>query len=226
MPSSGVAVFDLELTELCEEAFERAGGQLQSGYDLRTARRSLNIMFADWANRGLNMWSFEQGSIPLVAGTATYTLPADTVDVMDVVCRTGTGASQADLNVARISASQHLYIPTKNATGRPIEFFVRRVSPPTITVWPVPDGSEPYTLVYWRLRRIQDAVSGDNTMDVPFRFIPAMVSGLAYYIAQKIENGAPRVAALKAAYEEEWQRASEEDQDKSVLRLVPRGMSV
>ncbi len=179
MATSGTATFNLDLVELVEEAFERAGGEVRSGYDLRTARRSLNLLLADWANRGLNLWTFEEGSVSLVAGTATYALPADTVDIIEHVLRTGSGASQSDMTMTRTSVSTYAAIPNKLATGRPLQLLVTRTATPTVTVWPVPDGGGPYTLRYWRLRRLQDAGTGVQTQDVPFRFLPALVAALA-----------------------------------------------
>lgn len=225
MTTSGTATFNLDLTDIVEEAFERAGGELRSGYDLRTAKRSLNLLFMDWANRGLNMWTFEQGSIPLVTGTATYDLPADTVDLLDQVIRTGAGnaSTQADLAITRISTPVYLTIPNKLKQARPIQVMVTRgVEKPTITVWPIPDPSQTYTFVYWRLRRIQDAGSGVNTPDVPFRFVPALVAGLAYMIALKIPEGAERLMVLKQQYDEAWQLASDEDREKASVRMIPR----
>jgi hypothetical protein len=225
MATSGTATFNMDLSEIVEEAFERAGSELRTGYDLRTARRSLNLLFADWANRGVNMWTFEQGSIPLVPGTATYDLPADTVDLLEHVIRTGAGNSstQADLTITRISVSTYATIPNKLQQARPIQVWIERLQPaPRITVWPVPDNSQTYTFVYWRLRRIDDAGNGVNTMDVPFRFLPCMVAGLAYYLAMKVPSGAERLGVLKAQYDEAWQLASEEDREKAAIRFVPR----
>lgn len=224
MTTSGVANFNLDLTEIVEEAFERVGGEMRTGYDLRTARRSLNLMFADWANRGINMWTFEQGSIPLVAGTATYNLPEDTVDLLEHVIRTGAGsaATQADLTITRISVSTYATIPNKLQQARPIQVWIERLNTPRITVWPVPDNSQPYTFVYWRLRRIQNAGEGVNTMDMPFRFIPCMVAGLAYYLALKVPGGTERLGVLKQQYDEAWALASEEDREKAAVRFVPR----
>jgi len=224
MTTSGTAVFNLDLSELIEEAFERVGSELRTGYDLRTARRSLNLLFADWANRGINMWTIEQGSIPLVAGTATYNLPTDTVDLIEHVIRTGAGnaSTQADLTISRISVSTYATIPNKLQQARPIQLYIDRQIQPTVTVWPVPDTSQPYTLIYWRLRRIQDAGDGVNTMDVPFRFIPCMVAGLAYYLAMKIPGGIDRLPVLKEQYDEAWYIASTEDREKATERLVPR----
>ena len=224
MTTSGTTAFNLDLTEIVEEAFERVGSEMRTGYDLRTARRSLNLMFADWANRGINMWTFEQGSIPLVAGTATYNLPADTVDLLEHVIRTGAGsaATQADLTITRISVSTYATIPNKLQQARPIQVWIERLNTPRITVWPVPDNSQPYTFVYWRLKRIQDAGNGVNTMDMPFRFLPCMVAGLAYYLALKVPGGTERLQVLKAQYDEAWQLASEEDREKAAVRFVPR----
>jgi hypothetical protein len=224
MTTSGTAVFNLDLSELIEEAFERVGSELRTGYDLRTARRSLNLLFADWANRGINMWTIEQGSIPLVAGTATYNLPTDTVDLIEHVIRTGAGnaSTQADLTISRISVSTYATIPNKLQQARPIQLYIDRQLQPTVTVWPVPDTSQPYTLIYWRLRRIQDAGDGVNTMDVPFRFVPCMVAGLAYYLAMKIPGGIDRLPVLKEQYDEAWYIASTEDREKATERLVPR----
>lgn len=228
MATSGTATFNLDLVELVEEAFERCGVELRTGYDLKTARRSLNLLFADWANRGINMWTFEQGSIPLVQGTATYALPVDTVDLLEHVIRTGAGnaATQADLTITRISISTYATLPNKLTQARPIQILVNRLEAPSVTVWPIPDGAQAYTLVYWRLRRIQDAGTGINTMDVPFRFVPCMVAGLAYYLSMKVPGGMDRMAVLKAQYDEAWQLASDEDREKASVRFVPRQMFI
>jgi len=224
MATSGVANFNLDLSEIVEEAFERAGGELRSGYDLRTARRSLNLLFADWANRGINMWTFEQGTINLVPGQATYDLPTDTVDLLEHVIRTGAGnaSTQADLTITRISVSTYATIPNKLQQARPIQIWIERLDTPRVTLWPVPDNSQTYQLVYWRMRRIQNAGEGVNTMDMPFRFIPCMVAGLAYYLALKVPGAMERLQVLKMQYDEAWQLASGEDQEKAALRFVPR----
>ena len=224
MATSGVSNFNLDLTEIVEEAFERVGGEMRTGYDLRTARRSMNLMFADWANRGLNMFTYEQGSIPLVAGTATYNLPEDTVDLLEHVIRTGAGSAstQADLTITRISVSTYATIPNKLQQARPIQVWIERLNTPRFTVWPVPDDTQPYTFVYWRLRRIQNAGEGVNTMDMPFRFLPCMVAGLAYYLALKVPGGTERLQVLKQQYDEAWDLASSEDREKAAVRFVPR----
>ena len=232
--TSGTTGFNMDLTEICEEAFERAGSEMRSGYDLRTARRSLNLLFADWANRGVNLWTIDSSTITLVPGTATYTLPTDTVDLLEHVIRTGAGSSttQADLTITRISVSTYATIPNKLATGRPIQVWINRLdTAPTITVWPVPDASTTYTFVFWRLRRIQDAGAGANVMDIPFRFLTPMVAGLAYYIALKKDAdfgksffGQQRIQMLKQQYDEAWGAAQDEDREKASVRFVPRRM--
>jgi hypothetical protein len=224
MATSGVANFNLDLAEVVEEAFERAGGELRTGYDLRTARRSLNLMFADWANRGLNMFTYEQGTQVLTPGVATYVLPTDTVDLLEHVIRTGAGnvSTQADLTITRISVSTYATIPNKLQQARPIQIFIERLNTPQFTVWPIPDNTQTYTLVYYRLRRIENAGDGVNTMDMPFRFLPCMVAGLAYHLALKIPGGGERLGILKQQYDEAWALASEEDREKAAVRFVPR----
>ena len=228
MTTSGTAAFSMDLTELVEEAFERAGGELRTGYDLRTASRSLNLMFSQWANKGLNMFTYEQGFINLVPGQATYNLPADTVDLLEHVIRTGAGSqsTQADLTITRISVSTYATIPNKLQQARPIQVWIERLNTPRITVWPVPDNSQPYTFVYWRLRRIQDAGTGVNTMDMPFRFYEAMTAGLAYHLALKIPGAMERLGILKQQYDEAWDLASSEDREKASVRFVPRPMHI
>jgi len=228
MATSGTTAFNMDLTVIVEEAFERAGGELRTGYDLRTASRSLNLMFSQWANRGLNMFTYEEGSIALVPGQSTYNLPADTVDLLEHVIRTGAGSAstQADLTITRISVSTYATIPNKLTQARPIQVWIERLNTPVIHVWPVPDNSQTYTFVYWRLRRIQDAGTGVNTMDMPFRFYEAMTAGLAYHLALKIPGGMDRLQVLKQQYDEAWELASTEDREKAAIRLVPRRMSI
>lgn len=224
--------FNLDLNFLVEEAFERCGAELRTGYDLRTAKRSLNLMLMDWANRGINLWTLDTGTQTLTSGLATYDLPADTVDLLDHVIRTGAGQNQIDINISRISSSTYLSIPNKNALGRPIQIWIDRrtgatdstgnVVYPQFTVWPKPDNSTTYTLVYTRLRRMYDAGDGLNGQDVPFRFLPCMVAGLAYYLSMKIPGAETRMPMLKAQYDEAWQLASDEDREKAPVRFVPR----
>ena len=312
MTTSGSATFNLDLNEYVEEAFERAGGQLRTGYDLMTARRSMNLLFADWSNRGVNMWTFEQNVLTLVQGQPTYALPDDTVDLLDHVIRTNPNSqsNQSDLTITRISMPTYATIPNKLAQGRPIQVWVQRltsgsstlagtvqstisatatsipitslvgvpnagfiligtelivfneiqaasgsdpayllncirgqdgttaathatsaaiqyVQKQSITIWPTPDTANTYQFVYWRMRRIQDAGSGGTkTMDVPFRFMPCLVAGLAYYIALKIPEGMSRLDILKQQYDEAWQNAANEDQDRAAVRFVPRQMFI
>jgi hypothetical protein len=226
MTTSGTATFNLDLNEYVEEAFERCGAELRTGYDLRTARRSLNLLFADWSNRGINMWTIEQGQQVLTAGTNTYTLPADTVDLIEHVIRTGAGnvSTQTDLTITRISVSTYSSIPNKLQSARPIQIWInRQAAAPQFTVWPTPDNSQTYTLVYWRLRRIQDAGAGGTyTQDIPFRFLNALVAGLAYYLSMKIPGAIERMQTLKQQYDEAWELASTEDREKAAVRFVPR----
>jgi hypothetical protein len=236
MTTSGTASFNLDLSELVEEAFERCGKELRTGYDLRTARRSLNLLTVEWANRGINLWTIEQGSIPMVTGQSTYDLPVDTIDLLDTIIRTGTGQGQIDINITRISESSYSTIPTKNAQGRPIQVWINRQSGadypvtgtnhPKIVVWPTPNApGDQYTFVYFRLRRIQDAGGGVSTQDIPFRFINCMVAGLAFYFASKLPDVAPeRVLFLKSEYEQQFSLAADEDREKAPIRFVPRSM--
>lgn len=239
MTTSGTSTFNLDLNNLIEEAFERCGSELRTGYDMRTARRSLNLLTIEWANRGINLWTLEQGTIAMNQGQIVYDLPVDTIDLLDHVVRTGTGQNQTDINITRISESTYLTIPNKNAQGRPIQVWINRqsgaaypdglippgvdVKYPQINVWPAPDQSNFYTFVYYRLRRIQDAgASGTVTPDIPFRFLPALVSGLAYYLSLKIPEAAPRIQMLKEDYEQQYQLAADEDREKAAIRLAPR----
>lgn len=300
--TSGIADFDLDLTELIEEAYERAGLQLRSGYDMRTARRSLNLLTIEWANRGINLWTIEQGQITINTGQAMYAIPVDTIDLLDQVIRTGSDQTQVDINISRISESTYSTIPTKNAQGRPIQVWINRqtgqqntinaklasnisatattltltsvaelgttgfiqigsevisyqnvdtaanqllncfraqngttaaahtttdaitvLNLPNINVWPTGDGGGPYTFIYWRLRRLQNAGDGVNVQDIPFRLITCLVAGLAFMIAAKKPEVSPdRVAFLKVEYEQQWLLASQEDRDKAADRYVPR----
>ena len=233
MTTSGTAAFNLNLNELVEEAFERCGAELRTGYDLRTARRSLNLLTIEWANRGINLWTIEQGEIPMVQGQIVYDLPVDTIDLLDHVIRTQTGQGQTDINITRISVDTYSTIPNKNAQGRPIQVWINRqsgattpdgVQYPQINVWPCPEQSDYYTFVYWRLRRIQDAGNGVTTQDIPFRFLPCMVAGLAYHLSKKVPGALERTQMLKMEYEELWQQAADEDREKAALRIAPRQM--
>lgn len=248
MTTSGTSAFNLDVNDLLEEAFERCGKELRTGYDFRTARRSLNILTIEWANRGTNLWTIEQGSILLNQGQIAYSLPIDTIDLLDHVIRTGTGENQTDINITRISEPTYAVIPNKNAQGRPIQVWVNRqsgakypingsepvgtdpitgIDAPKINIWPTPNVDNFYTFIYWRMRRMQDAGSGTSTQDIPFRFIPAMVAGLAYYMSMKFPDIDPtRRAELKAEYEQQFQMAADEDREKAAIRVAPRISSI
>jgi len=225
MTTTNTATFNLSLDEIIEESFERCGAlEPRSGYDFKTARRSLNLLTIEWASKGINLWTIEQGSIPLITGAGTYDLPPDTIDLLDQVVRTGTGTSQIDINLSRISSSTYSTIPAKNVQGRPVQVWINRQAQiPQINVWPIPDGSNTYTFVYWRLRRIQDAGNAVNTQDIPFRFLPALIAGLAFHLSIKLPGVDPnRSMALKAMYDEAFDIASQEDREKASYHATPR----
>ena len=214
MTTSDSRDFNLDVAEIIEEAFERCGIEVRTGYDARTARRSLNLMFAEWANRGLNMWTVKQGTITLTQGQATETLLADVVDILEVVLR----RSNTDFELDRLSRGDYATLPNKTTQGRPSQFWFNRQIAPVINLWAVPENSTDQ-LVYYYLQRIDDADTLVNTTDMPFRFYPCMVAGLAYYLALK--KAPDRVQLLKTVYEEEFQRAADEDEARVPLKLQP-----
>lgn len=218
MATSGSRDFDLDVAEIIEEAYERCGLEVRTGYDARTARRSLNIMFSEWANRGVNLWTVKQGTLTLVSGTATYNsgngLASSMNDILEVALR----RNGTDYEVDRISRGEYLNVPTKTTTGRPSQFYFNRQTSPELVLWPTPDNSAD-ELVYYYITRIEDADALQNTTDVPYRFLPCMIAGLAYYLSLK--KAPERVQLLKAVYEEEFQRASDEDEDRVALKLQP-----
>jgi len=214
MAVSGSKDFELDVAEHIEEAFERCGLEVKTGYDLTTARRSLNLMLAEWSNRGLNQWTVEQRTQALTSSDGEYSLGTDVVDIISAVVR----RSNTDFSLSRISRDAFLSIPSKTTTGRPSQFFLDRQLTPNLKVWPVPENSTD-TIIYDAITRIDDADNQVNTMDVPFRFYPCLVAGLAYYIAMK--RSPERVQMLKTIYEEEFQRAASEDDDKVSLKLQP-----
>lgn len=226
MATSGTTSFNLDMVEAIEEAFERAGLEVRSGYDMRTARRSINLMFADWANRGLNLWTMEERNQLLTYNDGDYTLGEDVVDVVEAMIQlpAGSGSRTTRYNVNRVSVATHATRVNPNLLGRPIEMYVDRQQPaPIVHLWPLPGDSGPYTLVYWVLRRMDDAGEYTNTADMPFRFLPAFISGLAWYIAEKKRTDDPNIILrLQARYEADWQRAADEDRDKSTLKIAPR----
>jgi len=183
--------------------------------------------------RQINMWTIEESTVNLTEGTATYNLPADTIDLLEHVVRTGSGnvSTQSDLNISRISVSTYASIPNKLSQGRPIQIYVDRgQANPSVTVWPVPDQGtalDPYYILkYWRMRRIEDSGTGVNTADVNFRFLPCLVAGLAYYIAQKDPELMPRIPMLQTEYERQFELAAGEDREKASISLVPRSYGV
>jgi hypothetical protein len=221
MTTSGVATFNPDFVEIIDEAYERCGIESRTGYDLRTARRSLDIMFAEWASRGLNLWTIEQRAVTLVPGTSQYALPSDTVNILSAVIRTGTGQTQQDVTIDRISRAEYLHVPNKNTESRPAQYYVERTTQPQLFVYPAPDATQTYTFQYYTIRRIQDAGAASNTADVDFRFLPCLVAGLSYYLALK--KAPDRIELLKAIYEEEFQRAAYADRDTASVFLLPAG---
>ena len=214
MTTSGSRDFNLDVGEIIEEAYERCGLEVRTGYDARTARRSLNLMFADWANRGINMWTVEQGTITLTQGQAAETLLPDVVDVLEIVLR----RDNTDYEVQRISRGDYVTLPNKTTQGRPSQFWFNRQINPVINLWAVPENSTDQ-IIYYYVQRIEDADNLVNTTDMPFRFYPCMVAGLAYYLAMK--RAPERLQLLKSVYEEEFQRAADEDEDRVPLKLQP-----
>ncbi len=214
MATSGSRDFNLDVGEIVEEAYERCGLEVRTGYDAKTARRSLNLMFADWANRGLNLWTVNQATIILTEGQAQETLTPDVVDMLEVVLR----RDGTDYELDRISRGDYLTLPNKTTQGRPSQFYFDRQITPVINLWSVPENSTDQ-LVYYYVRRIEDADALVNTTDLPFRFYPCMVAGLAYYMA--VKRAPERVQMLKSIYEEEFQRAADEDENRTPLKLQP-----
>lgn len=221
MATSGTAIFNPDIGEIIEEAYERIGVEVATGYDVRTARRSINLLGLEWANRQVHLFTIDSATISLTPATATYTLPADTIDLLDVVIRTTLGGVNTDLAIGRLSVGDYSAIPTKQSPGRPVQFYVdRQAAAPTVTVWPVPPDTT-YTLVYWRMRRIQDVGNdGGLTMDVAARAIPAFVAGLAYYLAMK--RAPERLMEVKQIYDEQFLMMTDEDRERSSFRVQPR----
>lgn len=216
-----MAVVTPDLPDIFEEAYERAGLEMSTGYDLRTARRSLNLLLLEWQNRGLNLFTVDQGTLALTAGTASYDMPADTIDLIEGSVRSGSGVNQLDTILQRLSVSQYAQQSNKNTQGKPSQVFVERLATVTrVTLWPVPDAA--YTFAFFRLKGIDGLATGlGTTAAVPPRFVPCLVSGLAYYIAMKKPEAAARVAPLKQEYEFQFELAAGEDSDSSSIKFVP-----
>jgi hypothetical protein len=227
--TSGTTTFNPDQVNLIEEACALAGFEARTGYDFRSARFALNLLLAEWANRGVNLWTLTSTSLALTPSTATYSLPTDCVDIFDVAIRTSAGDTtlQADLKINRISMPTYITIPNKLSTGRPLQYVIDRQLSPTITLWPIPDSTQTWTLYYFYLRRLQDAGTTANlTQDVPFRFYPALVAGLAYYMSMRKPELLERVPVMKMYYDEQLTLAQDEDREKAPVRLVPRMMRV
>jgi len=218
MATSGSTDFEPNVAEFIEEAFERCGLELRTGYDLKTARRSINLMLAEWANRGLNQWTIEQGTQTVTQGTSEYNLGTNVIDVLDVVCRRTVNGTQTDISMDRLSRSEYLNIPNKTTQARPSQFFIDKQNNPALKVWPTPENSTDI-LVFNKLVRMDDADSATNTMDMPFRFYPCFAAGLAYYVSMK--RAPDRTALLKQVYEEEFDRAMSQDEDRASFRIRP-----
>jgi hypothetical protein len=227
MPTSGTANWNINILDIIEEAYERIGVEVKGGYEIRTARRSLNLLSMEWANRGLNLWCVDQETLALTPGTASYDLPADTIDVLDGVIRTYAGQTnnQTDVSITRISFVTYNTLPNKLVRGTPIQYYVARdTDVPRVFFWQVPDDTISRQFVYYRLRRQEDVgQNANNNLDVPFRFVPAMISGLAYQLASKRPSAFARMGELKAIYEEDFARAADEDRQRSSVMLVPGG---
>ena len=218
MATSNSTNFEPNVTEFVEEAFERCGVELRTGYDLKTARRSINLMLAEWANRGLNQWTIEQATQTVTEGTTDYSLNANIIDVLDVVVRRTVNQTQTDISMDRVSRSEYINIPNKTTKARPTQFFLDKLNTPVLKIWPAPENSTDI-LVFNKIVRMDDADSAIDTMDMPFRFYPCFVAGLAYYISMK---RAPEITLpLKEIYEEEFRRAADQDEDRASLRIVP-----
>jgi hypothetical protein len=218
MTTSSSTDFEPNVAEFVEEAFERCGLELRTGYDLKTAKRSINIMLAEWANRGLNQWTIEQTTQTVTEGTTNYSLNSNVIDILDMVVRRTVNTTQTDISLSRLSRSQYINIPNKTTKARPSQFFFDKLTTPVIKIWPAPENSTDI-LVFNKLVRMDDADKATNTMDMPFRFYPCFAAGLAYYISMK--RSPERSAMLKQAYEEEFERAMSQDEDRASFRIRP-----
>jgi len=223
MAVSGSKDFEPDVAEYVEEAFERCGLELRTGYDLRTARRSMNLMLAEWANRGLNQWTIQQNSIAMVKDQTVYNIDSTNgtaaIDVLDVFVRETIQGTSTDIPLSRMSRAEYSHLATKSTTGKPNQFFIDKQITPTITVWPAPDKNTTYTVYCNTLTRMDDADAGANTLQMPFRFYPCMVAGLAYYLALK--KAPEKVQLLKGLYEEEFTRALSQDEERASFRVSP-----
>ena len=227
MATSGSYSFNLDIGDIIEESYERAGVELRSGYDYRTARRSLDLLMLEWQNRGLNLWTVQFASITLTPGTGRYVLPSKELDIIEAFIRTDSGntSSQSDLMMQRISVSQYSHLTNKLTEARPLQFWIEKEpSQIAINLWPVPDTAETYTLCYYYMERVQDSGKpSSNNMDVPSRWLPCLVAGLAYQISVKRPEVSERAPLLKQVYDEQWEYCSDADREKAALYVVPGG---
>jgi hypothetical protein len=223
MATSNSKNFEPDVGEFIEEAYERCGLELRTGYDLKSAQRSLNLMLAEWANRGLNQWTVLQKTVAMVKNTVTYNIDSTNatapIDVLDAFMRETTNNENTDLPMTRISRSQYSSLPNKSTTAKPNQFTIDKQLSPTISVYPAPDKSSTYTLVMNVLIRMDDADVGANTMQMPYRFYPCLAAGLAYYISLK--KAPERTGMLKQLYEEEFSRAMDMDEERASFRIAP-----
>lgn len=219
MPTSGTTGFNLDIIDIIEEAYELVGIEVRGGYDLKTARRSLDMLMREWGNRGINMWTLQAYTVGVPAGVTTFPAPADSIDVLDATWRTGSGIAQQDRVMSRLGGSEWASMSNKNMTGVPSQFYIHRIVPPEVRIWPIPveDG----TFACWYLRSMEDTGDYINTTDIPSRFLPAMATGLAYYLALKSPNAQQRVQMLQAEYDRQWTLAAEEDRDRASFTMVP-----
>jgi len=229
MATSGTYSFNLDLSDILEEAYERAGLELRSGYDYRTARRSLDLMFLEWQNKGLNLWTVQETSQTLTAGTGRYALSSDQLDIVEASLRTDDGDAdkQSDMTMTRISISQYSHLTNKLTQGRPVQYWIEK-DPGAIAlnVWPVPDDAVTYKINYYYIQRVEDTGSpASNNVDIPARFMPCMAAGLAYYISIKRPEASERAPLLKQIYDEQWDLAADADRDKSSFYMTPGGYS-
>ena len=218
MALSGSTNFEPNVTEFVEEAFERCGLELRTGYDLVTAKRSINLMLAEWANRGLNQWTIEEGTQTVTEDTTSYTLNSNVIDILDCSLKRTEGSVTTDLSMRRLSRSEYLNIPVKATTGRPSQFFLDKQNSPVLKIWPAPENSTDI-LVFNKIVRMDDADTAINTMDMPFRFYPCFAAGLAYYIS--VKKAPEKTQLLKQMYDEEFDRAASTDEDRASFRIRP-----
>ena len=224
MATSGTTAFDLNIDDIIEEAYERIGMRTNSGNDLRSARRSLNLLFSEWGNRGIHLWKVELNEKALIAGTATYTVDGQVNDVLEAYISTtnaaGNTSTTNDISLTKIDRSAYAALPNKLQTGQPSQYFVDRQTTPTISLYLAPDATTYTTLKFYTINRIEDAGVYINQADVAYRFLPCMCSGLAYYLS--VKRAPERIQGLKQLYEDELIRALNEDGQRASVYISPQ----